>query len=268
MEKIKSIIKKPIVKILILIILILVFVFLIWSSIVVVDGGKTGVVKKMGAIKEEPLREGVHLVTPFVTDVIEINNKILRTDVEGEAASKDLQTIKSMVSVNYQISPDKSVFIYKTIGENVENIIIRPAIQECVKAVVANYTAEECITTRQTISNKMKEELNSKISNYGINIMEFNILNFNFSEEYNKAIEAKQTAQQNALKAQQDFERIKIENEQKISQAQAEATANQLKNQQLTDNILKDKFINKWNGEMPKVISSDSNILDVSNLVN
>ena len=236
------------------------------SGIAVVNGGTTGVVKKLGNIQEEPLSEGVHFVTPFITSVVEIDNKVQRTDVEGESASKDLQTIKTNTSINYQILPDKSVYIYRTIGEDILNVILRPAAQESVKSIIASYTAEECITKRQEISDNIKRLLNQKVESYGITIRDFNILNFGFSDEFNKAIEAKQTAQQNALKAQQDFERIKVENQQKVAQAEAEAQANALKNQQITDKILKNKFLEKWNGELPKVVDSGSNILDLSNL--
>ena len=247
---------------------IIVFIGIITlCSIRIVDGSKVGVVVRLGEIKDTPLQEGGHLVIPFITKVVEIDNHVLRTDVTGESASKDLQTIQSVVSINYQVLPEKSVHIYKVAGTDFENVILRPAAQECVKSVIARYTAEECITKRQEVSNSIKNELNSKVETYGLIVTEFNILDFKFSDEFNKAIEDKQTAQQQALKAEQDLVRIQVENQQKISQAEAEVTANKLKSQQLTDSILKDNFIKKWDGKLPAVIGDSSNIIDINSLI-
>lgn len=132
-----------------------------------------------------------------------------------------------------------------------------------VKSVVSKYTAEELITNRQNVSNVMKEELINKVQNHGIEVSEINIINFNFSDEFNAAIEAKQTTQQNALKAEQDLERIKVESEQKI----IEAEANELKNKEITDATLKIKWIEKWDGKLPAVSNGDDKIIDISSLV-
>ena len=145
---------------------------------------------------------------------------------------------------------------------------MRPAVQEVVKSVVSRYTAEELITERQNVGAAMKDELASKVSDYGINIREINIINFAFSAEFNAAIEAKQTAQQNALKAEQDLARIKVEAQQKVEQAKGEAEANRLKNQEITDNILKQQMIEKWDGKLPTVMGNSDTMLDIDSLLN
>ena len=113
----------------------------------------------------------------------------------------------------------------------------------------------------------MEEAISEKINPYGMSIEVFNIVNFDFSEEFNKAIEAKQTAQQEALKAEQDLARIKVEAEQTIEKAKAEAEAYKLKNEQLTDTVIMMEFINKWNGELPKVTSDSGMMFDVSSYI-
>lgn len=235
-----------------------------------VEGGTTGVKVRMGAIQEDVLADGWHIQIPCVTKIVKINNQILRTDVEGESASKDLQTVKSTVSVNYRVKPENAAYIYKNVGEDYEDwetIVLRPAVQESVKAVVSRYTAEQLITDRQNVSNAMATELSNKVKDYGIDITDLDIISFDFSEEFNSAIEAKQTAQQNALKAQQDLERIKVESQQKVTQAKAEADANALKNQQITENTIKMKWIEKWDGKLPAVAGDNGNIIDIGNIV-
>ncbi len=240
------------------------------SCVRTVEGGETGVKVRMGAVQEDVLTDGWHIRIPFITNIVKINNQVMRTDVDGESASKDLQTIKTTVSVNYRVKPEGAAYIYKNVGkdnEAWENTVLRPAIQEAVKSVVAKSTAEECITNRQLLSSEMLKEIKDKVNTYGIEVTDLNIINFDFSAEFNAAIEAKQTAQQNALKAQQDLERIKVEAQQKVEQARAEAEANKLKNAEITDNTLKMKWIEKWDGKLPIVSGSDNNILDVNSML-
>lgn len=253
-------------------ILVLALIVVLFRAVCVrtVQAGKTGVEVRMGEVQEDVLTNGWHIQIPFVTKIVKINNQVLRTDVNGESASKDLQTVKSTVSVNYRVRPDSSTYIYKNVGkdyEDWENVILRPAVQECVKSVVAKYTAEELITDRENVSAAIQNELAKQVGNYGIEVSELNIINFDFSDEFNSAIEAKQTAQQNALKAQQDLERIKVEGQQKIAEAEAEAKANALKNEQITDKILRQKWIEKWDGKLPTVFGSEDNILDINSIL-
>ena len=169
------------------------------------------------------------------------------------------------IAVNYRIDGEKAVELYKTVGNNYTSIVLEPAIEESIKAITSRYTAEELITNRSEVSTKSMEELSKKVEKYGIKISDFNIINFKFSEEFEKAIEEKQVAEQKVLTAKQELEREKIEAEQKIVAAEAEKKANELKQKSLTDNIIKEKFIEKWDGVLPKV-TSDNNILDISGM--
>lgn len=237
------------------------------GSCKVVPAGHTGVVTKMGSVSENVLAEGLHFTAPFITKVHKIDNRVVRTDVDVSSASKDLQTVSSTISVNYRVNGSHSAELYKNIGKRYEDTIIRPAIQETTKAVIAKFTAEELITNRQAVGEQMKEALSEKINPYGLDIEVFNIINFDFSEEFNKAIEAKQTAQQNALKAEQDLARIKVEAEQKIEQARAEAETYRLQNQEITDKTLILKYLEKWDGKLPIVTSDGQNFLDISSIL-
>ena len=131
-----------------------------------------------------------------------MNNKIQKTEVASNSVSKDLQTISSSVAINFHITKDASATIYQTIGEQYSDTVLQPAIQEAVKAVTAQYTAEELITKRSAVGDEIGQTLSEKVSDYGILIDKFNIVDFDFSEEFNAAIEQKQVAEQNKLRAE------------------------------------------------------------------
>ena len=255
-------------KVIIPIIIIIAVVILLVSSTGVVEPGHTGVIVNLGKVSSTVYQEGFHFKIPFVSEVVQIDNRVLRTDIDSVSASKDLQNVSSTISVNYRVAKNSSADIYKNVGLDFDNIIVKPAVQECVKSVTAKFTAEELITDRTVVSAQMEEAISQKINSYGLTIEVFNIINFEFSEEFNKAIEAKQTAQQEALKAEQDLARIKVEAEQKITQAEAEAEAYRLTNAEITDKVLMMEFINKWDGKLPAVASDTSNIFDVSKYIN
>lgn len=251
------------------VIVILVLLIVLLNSFTTVSAGHTGVVTTFGEVSETVLTEGLHFKIPFIQKIILIDNRVQKSEATCTAASKDLQTVTSTIAVNYKVLNSFSANVYKNIGLDYESVIITPSIQECVKAVTAKFTAEELITKRQSIGDQMMELLREKINSYGIEIQIFNITAFDFTDEYNAAIEAKQTAQQNALKAQQDLQRIKVEAEQTIERAQAEAEAYRLKSEQLTPAIIISNYIDKWDGKLPTVVSGDSStmMIDLSELL-
>ena len=170
------------------------------------------------------------------------------------------------LAVNYRIDNTKATDLYKTVGTNYREVILEPAIQESIKATTSKYTAEELITKRSEVSAKSMEELSKKVEKYGLKVNDFNITNFSFSAEFDKAIEEKQVAEQKVLTAKQELEKEKIEAEKKIVKAEAEKKANELKERSLTDNIIKEKFIEKWDGVLPKVTGGNS-IFDMSDFL-
>lgn len=237
------------------------------STFSIVPAGKTGVLVTLGSPGENELRSGPHFKMPLAQKIVMIDNRVQRTDVDGGGASRDLQNVKTSVSVNYRVQPSKSVSLYREVGLDWDTVIVRPAVQECMKAVQSRYTAEELITRRSEVGQAMQESIAEKVGRYGLEVDNINILNMDFSEEFNAAIESKQTAQQNALKAEQDLARIKVEAEQKIVTAQAEADANRIRSESITSEILISNAIAKWDGKLPAVMGDGENILDVSSMI-
>ena len=237
------------------------------ASFTIVPSGSSGVRVTLGKVSDAVMESGLNFQIPLVQKTVVVNNQVQREDVQGEAASKDLQTVSYNVSVNYNVIASESAELYRTVGKSWSEVIIRPAIQESVKSAIAQYTAEELITSRAAVSNVMLEEINGRMSEYGINITEINIITMDFSPEFDAAIEAKTVATQQVLTEQQNLEKAKVIAQQKVVEAQAEAEANRTKSESITDEILMNEFLQKWNGEMPVVMGSDGNILDISSLL-
>lgn len=241
-------------------------VFVLVQSVSIVPSGASGVIVTLGKVQDTTLESGLNFKAPFVQKVVVIDNKIQRTDVQGEASSKDLQIVNANVSVNYNVIGTKSSSLYKTVGKDWDTILIRPAVQESVKAAFAKYTAEELITNRAEVTNLIKESLTEKVTPYGINIAEMNILNMGFTSEFNNAIEKKTTAEQEVKTEQQNLAKAKIVAEQKVVEAEAEAKSNKLIQESATDEVLMSKFIEKWDGKLPTVMG-EGNMMDITSLM-
>ena len=247
----------------IIIVIIICFFILSFRTI---KSGEVGIKVRFGQVINTHMSEGINFKLPLVESIVKMNVRVQKIEVDTNSASKDLQDVNMKIAVNYRIEKNKAVGLYKDVGTGYEKVILEPAIQESVKAITSKYTAEQLITTRSEVSDKCMSELSSKVKKYGLTISDFNITDFSFSEEFNKAIEEKQVAEQKVLTAKQELEKEKIEAEKKIVKAEAEKRANDLKSNSLTDNIIREKFIEKWNGELPKVNGGNS-ILDITSIM-
>ena len=253
-------------KIIILGLILLVILTILFGSFRTIKSGQVGVRVRFGKVVETKTKEGVNFKMPLIEKIVKINIQVQKTEVETSSASKDLQDVNMKIAVNYRVNGSEATELYKNIGINYNEVVLQPAIQESIKAVTSQYTAEELIANRSEVSQKSIEILQEKIKKYGLQIDNFNIINFNFSDEFNKAIEEKQVAEQKVLTAKQELEKEKIEAEKKIVKAEAEKKANEMKQQTLTDNIIKEKFIEKWNGELPKE-TNGNNLFDLDSLL-
>lgn len=258
----------------------------LFASFSTVPVGSTGVVVTLGQTQSMTLGEGFHIKAPYITHIVSMDNRIQKQEVSAAATSKDLQAVSTTIDVNFHLSPGNSNSMYQTIGQNYSEILLAPAIQESVKNVMAQYSAEQLITQRSTVSVSIREELENRMTEYGVIIDEFNITNFQFSAEFDAAIEAKQVAEQNKLKAQTEKEQRIIEAEAAAREkevaadaeanatlakanaeaeairvkAEAEAEANQKLNQSLTSGILDYQAIQRWNGEYPTVMGGENTL--------
>jgi prohibitin 2 len=245
---------------LIFIIGIILLLFLFARPWIQVGAGERGIVLNFGAVQDNVLGEGLHFRIPVVQTVALMDVKVQKSLTNAAASSSDLQEVSSEVALNYHIIPDKANVVYQTIGLNFKERIIDPAVQEVVKAVTARYTAEELITKRPAVSEAMRANLQERLMEHNIAVDAFSIVGFSFSKIFMEAIESKQTAEQLALKARRDLERIKIEAEQKITAATAEAESLRLQRANISPDLIELRrveanlrAIDKWNGILPQV---------------
>jgi regulator of protease activity HflC (stomatin/prohibitin superfamily) len=238
------------------VILILIFAF---NPFVLVGPGERGVVTRFGAVQESIKGEGLNFRIPVMEKVILVDVKVRKYECTASAASKDLQTVQIQVALNFNVDPLTVNKLWQEIGKDFESRIVDPAIQESVKAISAQFTAEELIQKRTEVKAQVQDLLIKRLRENYLIVSAVSITNFNFSPEFNAAIEAKQQAEQMALKAQRDLVRIKTEAEQQVAQAQAQAEALRLQKEQVSPQLIElrrieaqIKAIEKWNGVLPQ----------------
>ncbi len=229
-----------------------VLVIIIMWPFATIDAGEVGIYTSLGAY-EKSVGQGTHWRTPLVENVVKFSVQEQKEQTEATAASKDLQTVNATVAVNYKVDEGKVADIFVNIGTEYKSKVIDPAIQEVVKAATAKYTAEELITKRPLVTDDIQLALAERLSQSGIIVKTVSIINFNFSDSFNAAIEAKVTAQQNALAAQNKLQQVQFEAQQTIAKAQADAEAIKIQAQAINsqggaDYVALQK-VQKWNGQ-------------------
>ena len=242
-------------------IFIIILLILFFKSWFIVEPWYNGFTVTLGKINKTVYSDWLHLKTPIITQAVKYNIQTQKLEAVTEASSKDLQTVTASIVVNYKYKESEVVNLYKNVGkeEKVAEKIITPAVQEVFKSVVAKYSAEQLITERSNVSKDIEDTLNTRLKDYGIQIQLFNIVNFDFSKSFNDAIEAKVTAEQNALAEKNKLEKVKYESEQKVVAAEAQAKAIEIQAKAIQTQwgaeYVKLKWIEKWNGNLPETMA-------------
>lgn len=234
-------------------------VILLKSSLVTVNPGERGVVIQLGKLQEAILDEGTYLVIPFISSVKKINVRIQKTDIETSFGTKDLQSVKAKLALNWYLDPTKVNKIYQQIGDEnqVNTQIITPAITEVLKAATPRKTAEQILTQREELKAVIDTAIKQRLAIYRILVSEVALENVAFSPEFAKAIEAKQIAEQQAKQA--DYESLKAtkQAQAQVNLAKGQAESQRLMRQTLTPQLLQKQAIEKWNGSFPQVMSGN-----------
>ncbi|MFK7914901.1 MAG: prohibitin family protein [Pseudomonadales bacterium] len=250
------------------------------ESFVIVDSGRVGVVRTLGAVQPEPLAEGFHFKKPFLDKVEAVDIRLTRAESAASAASKDLQVVSTKVTVQYSLQGPIAPLTFQKIGTRdvVASTLVSPAIMESVKAVTAQYTAEQLVTKRAEVKNAIQDAINlfitATLEDKGalgaIQIANVAITDFDFSPEFNRAIEEKVKAEQDALKAENDKIRIVTQAEAAAAQrnlaadalayeietsstARAEAIRREAAALKNNPELIQLRMAEKWDGMLPKV---------------
>lgn len=249
---------------------LMIFTALVCCFFVVVNAGERGVLMQFGKVQSQILDEGIHPIIPIAQTVKKLSVRVQKQEISAEASSKDLQEVFTDVALNWHIIPAQANVIFQEIGDKTAIIdrIIDPAVEEVLKAVMAEYTAEEIITKRGNVKNEVDTLLTSRLSDYHIAVDDISLVHVHFSKRFSDAVEAKQIAEQDAKRA--DFIALKAikEAEAKVNLARGEGEAQRILRETLSPELLQKQAIDKWNGNLPLVVGeSTAKVLDVNSLI-
>lgn len=252
-----------------------------------INSGHRGVVLQFGRVTDRTLGEGLYFVKPFLNSVVAMDVQTHAYEAPAEAASKDLQDVNTKVTLNYYLDTKKVNEVYRNLRQDYLERIVKPAVQESVKATTAKFNAEELITERPTVKNQIETALRDRLAQHGIIMETLSITDFKFSEEFTRAIEAKVSAAQKALEAKNKLDQVKVEAEQAaaeakgkadaaivnaegykqskileaegdaqatLTRAEAQAEANEMVNKTLTDDIIRYALVQKLGDDIKVVV--------------
>lgn len=233
------------------------------GSYTFVPAGHRGVVLKFGAVSDRIMDEGLKPKIPFYESVIIMNVQVQKHEVIASGASKDMQEVTSQIALNYHVAPSEVNKIYQQIGLDFSDRIIDPSIHEAIKSVTAKYTAVELITNRHVVTKEITDVIRERLAPYHIYVDQVSTKDFDFSEKFKAAIEAKQEAEQLAQKATRDLDRIKTEAEQQVVTSRAAAQSFQLQSRSLTPQMIQMEWIKKWDGKLPSVQGGNTPMIQI-----
>lgn len=237
-----------------------------------VPTGHTGVVTLFGKVEDYTLDSGVHFKNPFAR-VIKMDNRIQKESVELSCFSSDIQEVEVVFTLNYQISKEYAMNIYKTIGKNYFDTAVSPIITESVKTVAARYTAEDLINKRNELAMAIETDMKEKLLIFNIELVSTSIEDMDFTDAFTNAVEEKQVAAQNKLKAETEaaqrvaeaeaeaqIRRVTAEAEayEILQRAEAEAQANQKLAESITDRLIEYRYYEVWDGKLPQMVMGES----------
>ena len=275
---------------------LIVAIILAFSMIKTVPTGYTGILTTFGRVEPNTVSAGVHVIAPW-QKIVKLDNRTQKVSVETDTFSKDIQQVKVSLAVNFCIDQATAQELYKTVGVNYYESVVLPRILENVKAVVAEYSAENLVAKRGELSDEILTRLTDDAAAYGINIISISLEDIDFTDEFTDAVERKQVASQNKLaaeteqaqktmeeqaaadravisakaKAEQDviaanaeLEVTKIQAEAALYAGEKEAEMNKRIAESLTPNLVKYYYIKQWEGVLPKTVLGEDNSFMIS----
>ena len=268
--------------------LLVAIVLILVSCFASVPTGYTGILTTFGRVEDETMEAGFHFKAPW-QKIVKMNNQEQRAEFTLEAFSADIQQVNVRGSINYNIDKSTAMTLYREVGTGYAKTLITPRLNENVKAVFSRYDAEDLISKRDILSSEILEMMKENMEGYGINILSVSIEDVDFTDAFTNAVEAKQVATQNKLKAQTEQEQATMEAkaaaerkqieaaaQAEIKKIQADAEAYQIKVQSdaeaeankkiaesLSDQLIEYAYVNNWKGELPTTMMGDSDVIPV-----
>ena len=242
------------------VIVLFVLMVLLCNPIVVVGAGERGVKVTLGKVSQESFGEGMHLITPYVSKIVKMDVKTQKYSTQTHVYTKDIQQAKISYVVNYNLLADSAYRMYQEVGMDYVSKVINPVLEGTIKDVIGKWNAQDLVANREEATNDILFKLREQLIDRYVNVTSFQIVDINYSEVFERAIESKVTAEQDALKAKNKTVQIQEEARQKVISAEAEAKSMSIRANALTQNkaLVEYEAVQKWNGILPTYMMGNS----------
>ena len=251
----KKLLSIPIVAFLLFVIFIIMF-----NPFVMVGPGERGIKIKLGEVEPEVYNEGLHFIFPFIQKFKTMNIKTQRTTIKTSVYTKDIQQAKITYVLNFNVQPDKVNKLFQEVGMNYVETILTPVVEGTIKDIIGKWNAQDLIANREKATGDILFKLQNQLKDNYINVTDFQMIEINYSDVFERAIESKVTAEQEALKAKYKTVQVEEEAKQKLIAAQAEAKSMAIRAQALTQNksLVEYEAVQKWDGRMPQYMMGNT----------
>jgi len=247
-------------------ILLLGIVVLLLFFTATVETGSVGVITNFGKVTGTVLDSGWHIVGP-VDHVTDVSIRTITTQTDADCFSSDLQEVKITLAVQTRITKENATKIYQNFGLDYMGQAT-PKILDALKAETAKYEAAEIIANRDKIRSETLKASSARLADF-VEVQDLSIVNVSFSDDYEKAIEAKQVAQQRAEQAKYELQQAQIEADTKVASAKGEAQAIEIRGDALSKNpeVINLELINKWDGKAPETLVTSGGTSNAASIV-
>ena len=240
--------------------LVLVVLFCICNPLAIVGVGERGVKVTLGKVSPESYTEGVHFVTPFISKIRKMDVKTQKTNPATTVFTKDIQQARLVYVVNYNLQPENVHKMYREVGKDYKDKILMPIVEGTVKNVIGGWNASDLIANRARATSDILQTLQEQLNDNYIDVTDFQITEIDYSDTFEKAIESKVTAEQEALKAKNQTVQVQEEAKQKVISAEAEAKSMAIRANALSQNkaLVEYEAVKKWDGKLPEYMMGNS----------
>ena len=242
------------------IIILLVLFIVLCNPIAMVGVGERGVKVTLGVVSQESYKEGIHFVTPFISKIVTLDVKTQKREYTTSVYTKDIQQAKISYVINYNLQPDFAYKMYREVGRDYEDKILMPVVEGTIKDVIGKWNAQDLVANREQATSEILNKLQNHLKDNYINVTDFQITAINYSDVFERAIESKVTAEQDALKAKNKTVQIQEEAKQKLISAEAEAKSMSIRANALSQNkaLVEYEAVQKWDGKLPQYMMGNS----------
>ncbi len=244
----------------ILVLGLLICFLIMCNPFVMVGPGERGIKIKLGEVQQESYGEGLHIICPFIQKFKTMNVKTQKNTYTTAVYTKDIQQARITYVINYNVQPDKVNKLFQEVGMDYATTILTPVVEGTIKDIIGKWNAQDLIANREKATGDILFKLQQQLKDNYINVTDFQMTEINYSDVFERAIESKVTAEQEALKAKNKTVQVQEEAKQKVIAAEAEAKSMAIRARALSQNksLVQYEAVQKWDGKMPQYMLGNS----------